>query len=463
MDKPGTNLEDLLDDEHLPQAIQNATPEFVEFCSKPEILNSLIEWGLTTKKQKLPAFRRYASVVMEMLTSDFGGFLTKQVESGFMLKTMRDFIASKYGDDPMTAGHFQRIVESLGRLTFGKFIRDFTELGHYLFTNIHNLALRELFIVLAIDFKESFKFTTEKIKIICSKLPEITGQYYVVSSFRVIVRSTPTLYALFNEQSIIENLLELGVTTNYPVLAFEIFSFLLGLRKVYPEIAEIIKKYDGRYKFDPKKKNCATAAALSLFSSGVPLFIDEFFEYPAHTIIDGAILRSISLISDEKLVEIIRSHKLPEKIIENFGKSKTNGQLTCLAEYLASKGPICPELETKEWKEFIETKLADKLIIRDSPYGGQVKSCFSTYEDHAVYIDHDYDAKEENQDFNEEEVFSDGASSGDNNYEYEGDYDDEPIESGASNAMSKTTGEGEEPAFCRSFVHRSPEPNADKK
>ena len=452
-----TTLEDILGSEDLPRAIQHATPDFVDFMSKPEILRELIDWALTTKKNKHPSFRQYSINCMDLLTTDFGGFLTKLAENGYMLNALREFTKSEYGSDPWAAGHFQRIVDSFGKLTFGKFISEFTELSHYLFVNIQNLALRELFILLCTDFPKSYHFNLEIAKRVCRHLKDVKNQYYLVSSFRIIVRSVSSLYAAFHDPEIVRNLLDLGVTTDKALVAQECFAFLIKLKQGFPDIDPIIKEYDGKYHFDPNNTNCATAAALALFPSGLPLFIDQFFDFPAKTILDYSLVKSIMMITDDELKVLLKEHNIVNKIIENFDKSKTNGHLTYLADILSKKGPLCPELNTPEWNEFVKTKLAKRLSLRDGSYGGELPhSVFSSYDDHALYIDHEFEINND-ENFDEEETFSDGDSEAEKSYDadYDNDeYDAEPVEVGHSKS-SATDHEGGEPPIVAAFARKS--------
>lgn len=425
--KPETTLTDLIFDQNIAIAIQNPIKEFVDFLSKEEILQSLIEYTLTTKHIKKEHFRRSAVICISLLTTDMLGFETQLIENGFMLTQLKNFINSEYSKDPMVSGHFQRILISAARCSSGKIIRDFPELKIYLFTHIHNLALRELFIILATDFKESFNFTIETMKKICQHLPTVPQPYYFISSFRIICKIHSQLFNLFNDEMIVETILNIGVTTEDPMVASECFIFVEKLTHCFPFVSDMIKKFENKYKFDVNKITCATAPALKLFKSGVPLFIDIFFQSQGYTALNLALIHIVSEIPNDHLIKVIKEHNILEKIMNAFGKNKTNGHITALAQFLACRTEECPELQTDEWIEFVSTKLSPRVKLRDTPYaGGLPHSTFSTYDDHAVYPDQEFNIAED--DFNEEEIFSDGHSSEDNSFKYSDEYDEEPVE-----------------------------------
>ncbi|KAI5484185.1 serine/threonine-protein phosphatase 6 regulatory subunit family [Trichomonas vaginalis G3] len=457
--KPETTLDDIIFDPNISHAIESPIQEFVDFLSREDILNSLMDYTLTTKMMKKEHFRRSAVICISLLTSDILGFETKLIQNGFLLNQFKQFINSEYSKDPMVSGHFQRILISSARLSSGKIIRDFPELKIYLFTHMHNLALRELVIVLATDFKESFDFTIETIKKICQHLPSVANPYNFISAFRIICKLQSHHYNFFNDPQIVETILNIGVTTQDPLLASECFLFVEKLTHCFPFVHDLVNKFENKYTFDASKVTCATATALKLFKTGVPTFIDSFFQNKGNTGLDLALIHIISEVPDDQLSNIIKEHKIVNRIIETFGKSKTNGQITAFAQYIAARTKNIPELQTDEWIEFVSTKLTPRIKLRDTPYAGGIPhSAFSTYDDHAVYPDTEFNIAED--DFNEEEVFSDGHSSADNSFDCYDDYDEEPVEKASVQFIEtqSTSPDTVEPRINR-FIRDSSIPN----
>jgi hypothetical protein len=281
-------------------------------------------------------------------------------------------------------------------------------------------------IILATDFHESFNFTIDSVKELCSILPRCKSPFFMITAFRLILSLKHHLLPLFDDPAIVSGILELAVTTSDSRVALESLHFVLTLRKHIPTIADTVAGFDGRFRFSPAALSSAVGPALELFPAGVAVFVDSLFERPERCRLNGAVVRALRRLDQENLGQAVEEHRLVPRIIAAYDHIRPNWHLTWLAEGILEG---LPQIAVPEWLTFIKEKLQPRIRLRDGGYGGPLpRSCFSSFEDYVSPADLVADDYSEYADAEEEDAAGVGPEQEESSYDCP-DYDDEPIES----------------------------------
>jgi hypothetical protein len=140
-------LLDVLENPGLSQAIRNPSCACMDFFVRPSILNELFDWSSARKPNGTNKVIRQVIVV---LSPSSRIFQKRFCEQDLFLDKLNSFPDTEWSSDPKICGNFQAIVDGVARYDGLLFTSRLSNLYRFLLHHMSCLALRDLFVSLAV-------------------------------------------------------------------------------------------------------------------------------------------------------------------------------------------------------------------------------------------------------------------------------------------------------------------------
>ena len=355
------SLIEILSSQSINQLIKSNDENFLLYLIKTNILKNLLEFSLSHKYKNEKYFLYFNRISTTILSTVIPFFQTNIFFCFDLIEFLLNFMNSNNISESLLSGNFKKIIESITRLTNGKFLNFLPEIRNFLINNIINLSYRELFIFFSTEFTDLFLFSTNLIKNSLNNLQNNYYSYFLITSYKLILKQKPKLIIYFNDQEFFNILFNFGIKEEiFPYISQEIFYLLFLIYNLFPNL--LIPK--NLIKFN--KINCSTPFLLSILPEYLNLFVNHLFDLKFNSFLVNSINELITNLSEIDLINLIENQQICDKIIQNFGKNKTSGHLTHLSLFIMTKNLQCSQTLKYNWKNFIENILKPHLKIRDS-------------------------------------------------------------------------------------------------
>jgi len=414
LEKPETTLSELLKDSSILFALKNPSDQLILFFSQPKVYKELYEYTLCSKRMQEPDYKIKSQICLEIVSTQFEKIMGHINNDNILFNSMRDFMESDDHKNPRLSGHFQRMVESITRLTSARFLVRFPELRMFIQRNVDQLAYRDLFIVLSIDFTEEFGFNAYLIIELLKSLSNESNHYFLFSSLKTILIQNTKMAIYFKNEIIIKRLMKYIGNRQESFECYEALSLVIYIIEAFPEFNSILSSFSKHFVNIAHIPIQNASLILQLYPKLLSQFVDTFFSNEP-TLIDNSFAQAFSELSEDDIINIVEENRLGERIIGSFQKSKVKGQIVCVVEIILKKEVFCPQIATVEWNGFINNNLLIHIKNRDSIYGGKLpESYFSSFDDNqsfeyvenSVYDDLSSDYEEEEDFFSSSEDYS---------------------------------------------------------
>lgn len=388
--KSNCAIEEVLDDPNIKQAMQCSNIDFLEYLSRESSIIQLMEYTLASTKMFCDHYSRRSQLSLELLNAKFLGIQNSFCDNTVFIDYLNKFVNSDSQPIPLLCGHFASIIESYAKLTYGSFIKKINRLKDYLLQNIDVVALRDLFVLLVTECNSDFELASSDIIQICKKLKymAISKQLGMVIAFSKIIAKNSDRISLFDEDSIMKNLLKLATKTSNHLLSREIYQFILTAKQNCENSIEIIDSMGDTISISYDNISPVSFVYfIQIYPQYSIKMIDYLFKDNSNTMINYAILKALAKVLEDK-AELITTTDFITKIIDNFNTSNHSGHIAAFAELLMKNGPVFEALKNKNWIKFVKDQLIPYLKLKDGRYGGGIcgDSCSFNESDIAVSV-----------------------------------------------------------------------------
>lgn len=328
-------LEDILSDSSLQQAIRNSLRELIDFVTRDEIYNDLFDWVLTNKHRDNKLCQKLTRNALSIITANSQQIQKAISKHNLFVQRIQSFIDQDPNDesinDARIAGHFQRITEHFAIQTNGNLISQLKGLPAFLIHNMSILGLRELFVSLTTDYTEKFGLSNNDIEELSKETIKENG-YFVVTAIKSILQQKPELIVqYFQYPIVVKNLLEAAINsrTDQPLATIELCQVLCTIVKSCTNLEELkilLDEYRSKFINNDTKINCSTASTILLFKSFNAEFFDHLFVKPVNTFLNQSIIKILQTMPNEQRDTIFKNFDAPSKLVKNFTENSVNGQ-----------------------------------------------------------------------------------------------------------------------------------------
>ena len=185
-----------------------------------------------------------------------------------------------------------------------------------------------------------------------------SSSYTVVGILQDIKKNNSSYPFMYNSTFLFETLIKQGLNTKGSIsFRIQCYQIASDIWDKTPEISysHIIKKYEDYFQIVDQQpvKN----AGYLIFDKYLPYAANEFFMNLNDTFLAQAFVKKLKQLDSMQLIKFVQDNAIQEKLIESFGKSKINGQITEIIEYLQKKNILL----TPEFLQFISAQFKPHL------------------------------------------------------------------------------------------------------
>lgn len=329
-------LETILSDSSLQQAIRNSLRELIDFITKEQIFNDLFDWVLTNKHKDNKTCQKLTRNALLILTTNSQQIQKAISNHQLFIQRIQSFIDQKPDDEPVNdariAGHFQRITELYAMQTNGTLISQLKGLPTFLIHNMSIIGFRELFISLTTDYTENFGLTNEDIEEL-SKETNTENGYFVATAIRSILQQKPEeVIQYFQNPNVVKNLLEAAYNNkiNHPLITIELSRILFTIVKSSSnsnDLKALLDEYKDKFIKEDMEINCSTAELILLFGSLNTSVFDHLFVKPVNTFLNQNIIKVLQDTPDEQKDILLKKFDAATKLLKSYCENTVNAQL----------------------------------------------------------------------------------------------------------------------------------------
>lgn len=369
LDKEDVTIAEILEQDVLSTSITNTSyPKLFDFLNQQKNMEELLKWSLTDEYTDHLNYLKLSNASVTVFVSCSKTFLNMIIENPTFCEKFKEITTSK---PPSThcCGNFLKITESMVNSTNGSFLIQIPNLSNFLIENITVIPLKILFVSVSCGFPEQFGFNTDLlIKLIKTMNEE--NCIFIVSLLREIIENQSELKtAVFDSSDVIDRLFSFAIEEldKNPLYSAEIFRLLLNFKEL-ESYKEVLHKYSENFEY---KLNLSLPFQISNFQKLTPQIFDLFFIQTTCSLIVEAIYLSFREKSLFERRELTKSCNLRQKIIENFGKSRTNGRIAELAFEIRNDFEGEDDND-QSFSSFVEQKIVPHLKLASDKYGGEI-------------------------------------------------------------------------------------------
>ncbi|KAK8882133.1 Serine/threonine-protein phosphatase 6 regulatory subunit 2 [Tritrichomonas musculus] len=330
-------LEDILLDSTLSQAIRNSLRELIDFITKENVLNDLLDWVLTNKNKDNANCQKLTRNALSIFTANSQQIIKAISGHELFVQRIQSFIDSNSDEesihDARIGGHFQRIIEHYVRQTSGRLLSELKNLPTFLIHNMSILGLRELFVLMTVDFVDKFDLKSEDIEELSKEITKENG-YFVITAIKSILLQKPlSVIKYFQNPTIFKNLLEAAIESKKAerqLIATEIYKTLVIITEKATnesELKPLLNEYGEKFLLDNTDVDCSTAFAILLFQVFNQQFFDHLFTKPINTFLNQSIIIALKKMEIEKRDSILKEYDALSLLQKSYNETTINGQL----------------------------------------------------------------------------------------------------------------------------------------
>lgn len=369
LSKPDTTVEMILDEPALSTALRNNLQALnAFFIDNPENNAHLIDLALTdiVPNTRLPA--KTIRCAVQVLTSSS----TIINKNDLLYERLIDFPNTEYAQKQKCCAHYCQIIENIARFNSGQSLSRITTLRDFLMKRMSNVALCELFVVLATDHHDNWQVKDTTINEMISDPNSPDNFYYI----RAIDNMTKTkqkvnrmLFRCICNLETVKRLIAIAKNDNLrPIICVEAFMLLERIiNEMSPndELKNIIETEAASYNFALERPESVTAAALRVFITKDDSVILKIFANTG-TYFRKGVIRSLTNMPQADLMAIFQRTDLVKLFMTEFPKSIHNSHLIPLGELINSNAA-----ETEGWSDFYANTFKTRADKISCQFGGE--------------------------------------------------------------------------------------------
>jgi hypothetical protein len=359
---PNATAAQLLDDPDLTNALRLPSAALLDFVSRPDILEGLLDWVLTTNFKDFPHSARGTRQALAIFTSQAKPLQKKLFTQELTISRLNSFPDTAFSSDERICGHYQRLVEAFVQSNQSKGLSQLTTLFDFLSRRLSCLGLRDLFVTLMCTENSALTLSSDLFSVLLDGLAT-PNAYFVITALHSVVKRSPYQIANYLQTpEIVNKLLDacLPSATYDAVVASECFQVLRLLQAgglALPRAAE--------FAVAARPADCSLAFCARVFPDGVASLVPRLFSCPPDTFLNAAIFDAFALLPPPAQAAAAAEHDLPGRIVAAFGSSFANGHITKLAELLRALDPQPEVLQTDAWRRFAAEGLHARVVDRE--------------------------------------------------------------------------------------------------
>ncbi|EAY10163.1 hypothetical protein TVAG_088780 [Trichomonas vaginalis G3] len=369
LSKPDTTVEMILDEPALTTALRNNLQALISFFVDNHDNNShLIDLVLTdiVPDTKLPA--KTTRCAVQVLTSS-SAIINK---SKLLFQRLVDFPQSQFAKNQRCCANYCQIVENIARYTSGQSLSKLTTLKEFLMKDMNNIALCELFVVLATDHHQNWIVTEQMLNEMLSD-PNTPNNFYIIRAIDNMTKSKQKvnrqLFRLICQIEIVKKLLAIAKNDSLrPAINIEAFMLLERMiKEMSPneELKKLIETEAASYNFTLERPEAVISAALRVFITKDDSIILKVFSNTG-TYFRKGILRSLTNMPQEDLQAIAQRADLIKLFMAEFPKNTYNGHLIPIADVLDGIAK-----STEGWSDFYTNVVKTRAEKMSCQFGGE--------------------------------------------------------------------------------------------
>lgn len=404
--------EEVLLNSDLMVSLRNEVPELINFLfngnGPTQEYKTIVGLALTDKykaSERTKYMSRNAANILCAVCKDLQVKIWGQ-DDNILYNALKEVLENqKYYSDSMIAGHFYRIVNQAMIFTGNRFLNEHPDIYDKVVTHLDLTSFRELLIeIICAEIIDAKKIENLLSKAIQSMYrfnePEKIKLFNLISVLNTSLGNNQNLYNLFNSESIVDNLLNIGykVPKDNSFIINAVFSLVRKLLLDEDIIPDDTQKVDIltknkkllNLKIQKKFKKSTIDSLkghLELFESCFILFYDDqeimeestklFFDYgkPQSTFFYNNYIAAFELLLKDhpKLFsQFIDKFDIPNLIIKYFEHYQNKTILAPIPKFTSliinedSTYETCEKLKEDAWKIFIcETYILREFKMRD--------------------------------------------------------------------------------------------------
>ena len=372
---PNTPLEKIVLSQQFTNLYRQESNDVVEFLFREDVVTKLIQFALTKDLCHDPNFDKIERIALSVLSvQDKPKMEEKIAKCSILIQKVADFPKSPSAKDPVICGHFNQIVECLVRTTNGEVLgAELKDIGSFLFENIDLLGLRELLFTLIVDYTLPFCVSTEMAQKLLTKSMQPNG-LPALTLIRDVILTKADLSDFLSDEQTMNSLFELGITNYFenPIISNVAFSIIAVVVHHCPSLRTFHHKFLDSFKFY-EVVNCATSAAIAVFSEQIYRFIDRFMKLQLPTIVEETINAIVNHSTLEEMTSLAEKTHICKLAMDNFSeykRRKVDGHFLDFVRTFSDRGICCCLEHRDEWLRFAQKDLNSQYKRVMSSYGG---------------------------------------------------------------------------------------------
>lgn len=374
--KENVSLIEILEQDSISSSVRNSSnKDLFDFLSRNENMEELLKWALTDEYKDHKRYAKIANAAVTIFSSS-KPFQQIILENPIFLDKIKQFTTSK-PPSSRTCGHYLRIIESIANGTKGDILTQLTNFPDFLINNITDMALKDLFVLMATEFTEPFGFSTDLLIKLVSKIND-ENCLFIVSAIRDIIRNNNEIKsAYFDSEDFLDYLFKAVTETvkSQPLLATELLRLLKNFKDLQ-SFTTVKDKYNQTYEY---QVNFSLPFQVQIFGKLTQPIFEYFFDPKSCSLLVESIYKSFTEKSQEERCELTKNANLHQRIKDNFGKSIVNSQILDLAKCIFNDFKDSPESD-QDFNSFFEKDVEERLKLRDGEYGGRIMNDDEEYE-----------------------------------------------------------------------------------
>ncbi|KAK8898522.1 hypothetical protein M9Y10_000813 [Tritrichomonas musculus] len=302
--------------------IENSNQQLFNYLNQQDIMEELLKWSITDLYRDSENYIKLSNASTSIFTNCSKTLQKMIIENPIFLDELQQFTLNDLPSE-RSCGNYYKIIESTVCFTNGEFLYELSSLPKFLMSNINSMPLKDLFVLMSSSFPEQFKFNTDIIIELISKINDENG-LFIVSAIRDILNNNKSLKEMFFDSNDLIDLL---------------FKFSIEASKTKPLLS------------------------IELFR-----LIHNFVDLSSY---ETAIYCAFKELPKEEKIELSKSANLREKIIENYLHSITNARITDLAIDVNEAFTDSPDFD-QSFSDFVNKDVMQHFGLRTSSYGGRI-------------------------------------------------------------------------------------------
>lgn len=367
--KEDVTLTEILEIDTLSSSIiENSNQQLFNYLNQQDIMEELLKWSITDLYRDSENYIKLSNASVSIFTNCSKTLQKMIIENPIFLDELQQFTLNDLPSE-RSCGNYYKIIESTVCFTNGEFLYELSSLPKFLMSNINSMPLKDLFVLMSSSFPEQFKFNTDIIIELISKINDENG-LFIVSTIRDILNSNKSLKEMFFDSNDLIDLLfkfSIEASKTTPLLSIELFRLIHNFVDL-SSYETVYQKYSENFEY---QLNFSLPFQISIFKKINNSILDLFFDQKSCSLLIEAIYCAFKELPKEEKIELSKSANLREKIIENYLHSITNARITDLAIDVNEAFTDSPDFD-QSFSDFVNKDVMQHFGLRTSSYGGRI-------------------------------------------------------------------------------------------